>query len=182
MSPLSDALRTLLDDISAVVAGGGVPADALLAQLDALWRAERPDDLAGLTALMASLRARPDEALLAVASERRAEEKGRLVAKGVAVSSPTMSVDPFDVKKGGDEGQESGWVYPVFFGTNRAPNPAPDQGFSARRADAVTYGRCEVRIPATHRFGEIGNAFYRRWLRLQFTEGAVPKCGYAAVA
>lgn len=63
-----------------------------------------------------------------------------------------------------------GWRYPVYFGTNRQRIDLADpaRGFSARRSNTVSYGRCDVWIPATHRFGSLGTARWWRWMRLQF--------------
>ena len=54
--PLSDAILDLLDQISAASAATGVVQEPLLADLESRWRAERPDDLAALTALLKDLR------------------------------------------------------------------------------------------------------------------------------
>jgi esterase/lipase superfamily enzyme len=65
-----------------------------------------------------------------------------------------------------------GWLYPVFFGTNRVPVD-PDkskQGFSNNRSSITTYGRCEVWIPVTHKFGETGNAWWKRWKQINFDD------------
>ena len=56
--PLSDAILDLLDQISAASAATGVVQEPLLADLESRWRAERPDDLAALTALLQDNRAR----------------------------------------------------------------------------------------------------------------------------
>jgi esterase/lipase superfamily enzyme len=211
MKPLSDDLRTLLDEICAVLARGEEPPDALLAQLESRWRAERPDDLGSLKALLTSLRARADDPQLASASDglregrtkptshplkiphekiaMRAYEKwskrghshsvdvqdwieaeAELRAELAAGRREARPADPFAITKGAEE--EEGWVYPVFFGTNRAPvDPAkPGRGFSARRATAVTYGHCDVWVPPTHRFGETGTVWWKRWKRFQFAD------------
>lgn len=64
-------------------------------------------------------------------------------------------------------------LYPVWFATNREPLDKSDlsKGFQNRRAtdlDAVYYGQCEVAIPKTHRFGETGRVWLRRWAALDF--------------
>ena len=59
-----------------------------------------------------------------------------------------------------------GIVYPVWFGTNRKP-AASGSGFTAERHPRTTLGRAEVFIPESHRFGEIGNPFWKRLLRFQ---------------
>ncbi len=66
-------------------------------------------------------------------------------------------------------------LYPVWFGTNRQPNDINDlsKGFSGNRAEdihAVYYGRCDVAIPETHKFGETGNSWWKRWAKFDFGE------------
>lgn len=60
----------------------------------------------------------------------------------------------------------SGTCYPVWFGTNRRPlDPAdPGRGFGAGFDDRVHYGKRIVRIPASHRMGELGSPLWRRLL------------------
>ena len=61
-------------------------------------------------------------------------------------------------------------LFPVWFGTNRKPRNKSDltKGFSGLRDTKVHYGKCQVSVPRAHRFGEIGNNFLSRWLRLEF--------------
>jgi esterase/lipase superfamily enzyme len=167
MKPLSDALRFLLDEIGTVLARGETPPDTLLAQLESRWRAERPDDLGYLAALLASLRARADDTKLAAASDRLREVRDQRAADIAALGHEAVPDDPFAVTRGADDERENGWVYPVFFGTNRALDA---HGFSARRGATVTYGRCNVWVPTTHRFGETGTSWWRRWARLRFAD------------
>ena len=72
-------------------------------------------------------------------------------------------------------GNGEGSVYSVYFGTNQMPNDPKDstKGFGHGRSKTVTYGRCEVWIPKTHRFGETGNPWYKRWTRLTFADDHV---------
>ena len=60
----------------------------------------------------------------------------------------------------------SGTCYPVWFGTNRKPidrnNPA--LGFGAEPDDQLHYGKRIVRIPLSHRPGELGSPLWRRLL------------------
>jgi len=60
----------------------------------------------------------------------------------------------------------SGTCYPVWFGTNRKPlDPRdPSQGFGAEIDDRVHYGKRFVRIPASHKPGELGSPLWRRLL------------------
>jgi esterase/lipase superfamily enzyme/GNAT superfamily N-acetyltransferase len=58
-------------------------------------------------------------------------------------------------------------LYSVWFGTNRKPVDLDNanRGFSNARDDRVHYGRCEVAIPKSHRFGSIGSSWWPRWRR-----------------
>jgi esterase/lipase superfamily enzyme len=62
--------------------------------------------------------------------------------------------------------QFSGTCYPVWFGTNRKPLVAgdPSQGFSAAFDDRLYFGKRVVRIPSSHRPGELGSPLWRRLL------------------
>jgi esterase/lipase superfamily enzyme len=62
----------------------------------------------------------------------------------------------------------SGKALPVWFGTNR--KPLPGGGFGLERAGKTTLGVAEVYVPEAHRFGEIGNPFWRRLVRLDLRD------------
>src|SRR5262245_49575196 len=57
-------------------------------------------------------------------------------------------------------------IYPVWYGTNRAPVDPKDQkkGYGSKRDSINHYGKCLVVIPQSHQFGSVGSAWYRRWL------------------
>lgn len=61
----------------------------------------------------------------------------------------------------------SGTCYPVWFGTNRRPLRAddPGRGFGVEFDDRMHFGKRIVRIPASHRPGELGSPLWRRLLR-----------------
>jgi esterase/lipase superfamily enzyme len=59
-------------------------------------------------------------------------------------------------------------VYPVWFGTNRKPDG--QGGFGHQRSSVISRGKAEVFIPKSHRFGETGNAFWKRLLRFEFRD------------
>ncbi len=148
MNALSDELLALLDEIRAALAEGKT-ADALIGRLDSLWREERPDDLLGLEALLNSLRVRPTK-------ELAFEE------------SPSGTFEFLGADRGAEHpAAGGGWIYPVYFGTNRG---RAGDGFSTARGGTVTYGRCDVFIPATHRFGGLGTPWYKRWLQGRFAD------------
>jgi esterase/lipase superfamily enzyme len=73
-----------------------------------------------------------------------------------------------------DPEAEATHLYDVWFGTNRQPVDAADpaKGFTNERAadGTVHYGTCAVEIPRTHKFGSLGTPFWKRWIRLQFTD------------
>ena len=60
----------------------------------------------------------------------------------------------------------SGTCYPVWFGTNRKPRDAADltKGFGGDFDDQIYFGKRIVRIPSTHRPGELGSPLWRRLL------------------
>ncbi len=60
----------------------------------------------------------------------------------------------------------SGTCYPVWFGTNRRPlDPAdPGKGFGGEIDDRIHFGKRIVRIPASHRVGELGSPLWKRLL------------------
>ena len=60
----------------------------------------------------------------------------------------------------------SGTCYPVWFGTNRKPLDAkdPGKGFGGDIDERIHYGKRIVRIPATHRPGELGSPLWKRLL------------------
>lgn len=60
----------------------------------------------------------------------------------------------------------SGTCYPVWFGTNRKPLDAadPGKGFGAEIDERIHYGKRIVRIPSSHRTGELGSPLWKRLL------------------
>ena len=84
-------------------------------------------------------------------------KKGREKSVIIVDLSSVPAADP-DVKQ-----------YPVWYATNRAPvlragsvvdySPYRDEG-------AVHYGRCIVRVPKSHKIGEVGSPLWKRWITL----------------
>ena len=73
----------------------------------------------------------------------------------------------------GDKTEDKPHLYPVWFGTNRKPLDSNDlsKGFTGQQAEDATtvyYGRCDVEVPKTHRFGETGRSWWKRWASLDF--------------
>ena len=60
----------------------------------------------------------------------------------------------------------SGDCYPVWFGTNRKPIDRDNLalGFGSEPDDHLHYGKRIVRIPFSHRPGELGSPLWRRLL------------------
>ncbi len=60
----------------------------------------------------------------------------------------------------------SGTCYPVWFGTNRKPLDAtdPGKGFGSEIDDRIHFGKRIVRIPSSHRTGELGSPLWKRLL------------------
>ena len=60
----------------------------------------------------------------------------------------------------------SGTCYPVWFGTNRKPldRSNPGNGFGSEIDDRIHFGKRIVRIPSSHRTGELGSPLWRRLL------------------
>lgn len=60
----------------------------------------------------------------------------------------------------------SGTCYPVWFGTNRKPLDAADpaKGFGAEIDERIHFGKRIVRIPSSHRTGELGSPLWKRLL------------------
>jgi esterase/lipase superfamily enzyme len=175
MTPLSEKIIRLLEDIRQALLRDGLPPESLISQLDDQWRLERPGDIEGLQLLVSNVRAKPDHA--ALANAKTLSEEAALQSK---VDLGTFGRIPADDDElpGAERiakiaaGEREGWAYPVYFGTDRAllDASAAKLAFTAQRATSVTYGRCEVWIPATHRFGEIGRSFLKRWPRLEFDD------------
>lgn len=66
----------------------------------------------------------------------------------------------------------TGAIYPVWFGTNRRPADGndPAKGFTTDTDSETRYGRVDVLVPRSHRFGEIGNGFFKRLLRFDLRD------------
>jgi esterase/lipase superfamily enzyme len=67
---------------------------------------------------------------------------------------------------GGCPSEFSGTCYPVWFGTNRRPlDPAdPGKGFGSEIDERIHFGKRIVRIPSSHRVGELGSPLWKRLL------------------
>ena len=70
---------------------------------------------------------------------------------------------------------EQAVLYPVWYGTNRQPVDVADisKGFTGDRAKGfgkVYQGRCDVKVPDNHQFGNAGRAFWKRWACFDFND------------
>jgi esterase/lipase superfamily enzyme len=99
--------------------------------------------------------------------ERRARELMAQLDMKPAAPAGTKDDFSLDAELGGTHQVET-VVYPVWFCTNRQPDPAG--GFTGIRHDGVTYGKVEVIVPAAHRFGETGSPLWKRLFRLEFRD------------
>jgi esterase/lipase superfamily enzyme len=142
------------------------PLAELLIELEAAVRAG--DRVRATTLERAILQRVTVEAADRAALERRVcelMEELRLVG---SISADLGTLESLDFDKSITPRGTEGVVYPVWFGTNR--KPAPGGGFTGERHDCVTHGRVEVFVPESHRFGEIGNAFWTRLLRFDLRD------------
>lgn len=77
-------------------------------------------------------------------------------------------------------------LYRVWYGTTRKPTDSINlsRGFSNERdpSGQVHYGYCEVSVPKTHNFGEMGTPWWKRWLKLQFADDHLRVASRKAIA
>ncbi len=140
MTPTLDQLLT--DLTAAVRAGDRTRALDLARQIQQRLLTETMD------------RARVERALLAALEMPRAE-------------LPSPAVKSLAPERGGAEATD-GVVYPVWLGTNRAPDGRGD--FTSERHPQTTLGRVLVHVPQAHRFGETGSPFWKRLLRFDLRD------------
>jgi esterase/lipase superfamily enzyme len=83
-------------------------------------------------------------------------------------ATPTADVPRMRAVRGDDgcPAEFSGTCYPVWFGTNRRPlDPAdPGKGFGSEVDERIHFGKRIVRIPSSHRIGELGSPLWKRLL------------------
>jgi esterase/lipase superfamily enzyme len=58
-------------------------------------------------------------------------------------------------------------MYDVWYATNRRTN---GHGFDNQVDKVMHYGVCAVEVPKTHSFGSIGRSWWKRWLKLEFSD------------
>jgi|GEM_PF-1096225 len=87
-----------------------------------------------------------------------------VVVRHGASSSKTSGSKTGRIMEGRSKSSKAdGLVYPVWFGTNRKQEV--DGRLGTKLNDHTIKGRADVYIPKAHRFGETGNAFWKRLLR-----------------
>ena len=93
-----------------------------------------------------------------VAAPPAAPPEATAVAQGGAEATRTRALRG----DGSCPPEFSGTCYPVWFGTNRKPLDAKDlgKGFGGDIDERIHYGKRIVRIPATHRPGELGSPLW----------------------
>jgi len=83
-------------------------------------------------------------------------------------ATPTADVSRTRAVRGDDgcPAEFSGTCYPVWFGTNRRPlDPAdPGKGFGSEVDERIHFGKRIVRIPSSHKVGELGSPLWKRLL------------------
>lgn len=84
-------------------------------------------------------------------------------------TSPQADAPPRMRSARGDDScppEFSGTCYPVWFGTNRRPlDPAdPGKGFGSEVDERIHFGKRIVRIPSSHKVGELGSPLWKRLL------------------
>jgi esterase/lipase superfamily enzyme len=141
----------------------------LLIELEAAVRAG--DRVRATTLEGAILQRVTVEAAERAAVERRVRELMDDLRLERSISAGPGALESFGLEKSGTPRGAEGVVYPVWFGTNR--KPAAGGGFSGERHDRVNLGRVEVFVPESHRFGETGNAFWKRLLRFDLRDDSL---------
>lgn len=106
-----------------------------------------------------------DDDMITVVDVRIAEE-GRTAASVGGVENVPASMD---YQSGKDDEEDDGTLFPVWFGSNRQLYEDGEHVFErpdGMPSDRVTFGKCGVWIPKTHRRGEQKSPWYRpdRWL------------------
>ncbi len=143
------------------------PLTELLAELEAAVRANHRDRATMLE--RAILQRLVVEAADHTAMELRVRELMDELDMAYTIGGDLDDLDSFEFERSVSSVEDEGVVYPVWFGTNREPTLSGD-GFTGERHDRVTLGRAEVYVPKAHRFGETGNAFWKRLLRFNLRD------------
>jgi esterase/lipase superfamily enzyme len=101
--------------------------------------------------------------------ERQTRALMQKLAQACAVVPPPQTAQPsekFPTERelSSPVAEGNGVVYPVWFGTNRQPDP--QGGFSGQRGEGISRGHINVFVPDAHKFGETGSNFFQRLKRM----------------
>ena len=99
----------------------------------------------------------------AVAPETAESQSAQVAAGALAAEEAAVKMRALS---GDCRAEFSGTCYPVWFGTNRKPiDPAnPALGFGSDADDRLHFGKRIVRIPLSHKPGELGSPLWQRLL------------------
>ncbi len=112
----------------------------------------------------------PRQEPAAAAVQPQAPESGAAESQAAQAAAAAVAADEAAQKmralSGDCRAEFSGTCYPVWFGTNRKPidrnNPA--LGFGSEADDHLNFGKRIVRIPLSHKAGELGSPMWQRLL------------------
>lgn len=79
-----------------------------------------------------------------------------------------LFLDLINTQEYPEQKSKQGYIFPVYFGTNRKPSSA--EMFGNERSENIHYGKANILIPPGHRFGETGNSFLKRLIRFEFRD------------
>ena len=180
---LSQATRAVLDELTELLAeDSAAPISAeLIEELRRRWLKDRPADTAGLESLLDTLQNRFDSGARPSALDDGALLGYRLARARPAARAPSdvarLQPKPSGAQRaeGAAPPKQLGWNYPVYFATNRSAQHRNGGfvGFTSRRSDIVTRGRCQVWVPRNRGFGTLGTPWWQRWARLQFEDDKI---------
>lgn len=154
-----DALYIFLDSLASQLAGGHRLEPKQKDELLSLWSKVRDESDRGLQQLISDL-----EAVAILDEIMDCEDKYHKRIQLATADIRAFNAHPMNNPTSG------GWVYPVFFATNRTKTK---QGYSATRASHVMLGKCDVFIPRNRLYGDLGQSILRRMSMFDFNENQV---------
>lgn len=149
----STSLYAFLDSLASHFEGGRPLTASQKCTLVSLWSETRDACDGGLQQLIKDLETAPERDELMECDENYHARIDRATA-----DFKTFHAHPMTSSLPG------GWVYPVFFCTNRTRT---DKGFSAARSSECTLGKCDVFIPRKRLYGDLGRSLLNRLLHLE---------------
>lgn len=120
--------------------------------LESLWAPRGAKPTEDEESAAAGISPRPKPSVPPAELEPPAVGVDRRIVSGMATRGPSRK-------------KSAAHVYRVWYGTNRKPvNPRNiAKGFGAESDERIHYGACQVTIPKSHRFGELGSPWWERW-------------------